>query len=407
MNTLFKILFMAEVLHDFYEDGACADFKFIPTAETRQLLANCKAMYKTVGNKLIVLIQSDENGKPFIAPKAEDKFCFYVELMNPLFMTVSSLDAKAIAEKRFYFTNLNQNKVNTAAGNDLLYLTKQVPAYLAGSSYQPGDFVKDSNVVYECIKVSPGGNAPGPASAFWAVRDKNQYAAANDLLLFVPQQASFPVTPPAAAVTISVFKLNPVTDLFDLPAMEQLQNFENPVDKVQADLSVLKETKYKVLVNGTAYFVYISNDAVYKNMFAVVELYNHLPNGNDFSFFLGNPDDGKLKDLKDPVTGISSCLTFSIRFANRLAFWKYLSPKKMLKSIDSTPSGLFAGNANPADFFTSQKPIALKQKPYEFKLTLFNAISREPPLAPNPDINASGMLTKTGADYYCIIYTNY
>jgi hypothetical protein len=79
-----------------------------------------------------------------------------------------------------------------------------------------------------------------------------------------------------------------------------------------------------------------------------------------------------------------------------------------VKSIgDDPPADLFIPNADPADLFTSKTPIALREKPQEFKLNLIKAISRDPPLAPNPDVNASGMLTKEGEDYYCNIYLNY
>ena len=69
MTTSFKILFMAEVMHDFYKDGKCSDFRFIPTEETSRLLVNYKAICKTIGNKLIVLMKTDDAGKPFIKPK--------------------------------------------------------------------------------------------------------------------------------------------------------------------------------------------------------------------------------------------------------------------------------------------------------------------------------------------------
>lgn len=407
MNTSFKILFMLEVLHDFYKGGACTDFKFIPTETTKQLLANYKALYKTVGNKLIVLLKVDENGKPFIQPKAEDKFCFYMELMNPLFMTISGMDSQSLSGRRFYFANLHQNKVNDGAGNDVLYLSKTIQPYQPAPFYNPGDFVKHNDVVYECIKLSPGGNTPGANSVFWISREKSQYAASTDLVQFITKHSVFPLAPDAASAQINIFKLNLANNLFDEQVMRQTIQFESAVKEVPVDLSILPEAKYRILINGKEFFVYSSNDAVYSNMFAVVELFNHLPNGNDFAFFLGNPDDGKLKDRLDVATGKNIMLTYTIRFANRLAFWKYVTPKKGVQSIDALPDHVFDANTNPADFFISKVPIALKEKPYEFKLNLFRQVSREPPLAPNPDIHASGMLTKTGQGYYCNIYLNY
>lgn len=400
MTTSFKILFMAEVLHDFYKDGKCADFKFIPSEETAKLLANYNALYKTVGNKLIVLMKTDDTGKPFVQPKTTDKFLFYMELMKPLFMTVSNLELNDLASKRFYFTNLHQNKVTIAAGNEQRCITKQVTAFDLAINYKPGDFVNQGNVIYESIKSSTGKTPPD--STFWISREKNQYASKADLIQFISSQHSFSVSPAASSITMTVFSLDTATNDFTVEALKQTFNFESAVDQFSADLSSLPEGKYRITVNANEFMVYISNYAVYNNQFAVIELYNHLPNGNDFAFF---DSTGLLKDQF--VIGKNVWLNYTIHFANRLAFWKYLIAKKGVKTIDSNPDYAFSGNANPADFFTSQKPIPLTEKPHEFKLTLFHPVSSEPPLAPNPDVHTSGMLTKNGTDYYCNIYLNY
>lgn len=400
MTTSFKILFMVEVLHDFYKNGKCNDFRFVPSTATRQLLSNYQALYKTIGNKLIVLIKADENGKPFIQPKSTDRFTFFMELMKPLFMTVSNLELNALATKRFYFTNLHQNKVNIAVNTDVLYLGETIKPHDGVTNYLPGDLVKEAAVVYECIAASTGNTPPAPA--FWVSRTKNEYATKNDLLQFIPQQHVFAVSPSAAAVTVTAYKLNTATNLFDVVAFQKTYTHEASVDTISVDFSSLPEAKYRITVNANERFVYLSNEAVYGNMFAVVDLYNHLPNGNDFAFLDGA---GKLKDQF--VAGINKWLQYTIRFANRRAIWKYITPKKGVQLIDSGLTYPFTGNANPADFFTSQKPIPLQEEPHEFKLTLFQPVSSEPPLAPNPDINASGMLVKNGTDYYCNIYLNY
>lgn len=399
MTNAFRILFMVEVLHDFYKDGKCSDFRFIPNKETEQLLRDCKALYKTVGNKLVVLIRADENGKSFIYPKPTDRFTFYLELMQPLFMTVSGLELAALSTRRFYFTNIHQNKV-TDAGNDVLYLTEKIDGYDGGKTYYPGDVVKASAVIYECIKNSIGHLPPDPG--FWISRNKNQYAAAKDMLQFVPQRKNFAVLPAAALVNISVFGLNPVNNMFDVPKQQQILHYESAVSEVAVDFSALPEAKYKLDINGKEMLVYVSNAAVYQNMFGVIDLYNHLHDGNDFAFFDAA---GKTKDRV--IASKTLWLTYSIRFANRIAYWKYVVPGKGIQSINGTPLFSFNGNANPADVFISQQPIPLLEKPYEIKLSLFNPVGSEPPLAPNPDINASGMLTRDGTDYYCNIYLNY
>jgi len=83
--------------------------------------------------------------------------------------------------------------------------------------------------------------------------------------------------------------------------------------------------------------------------------------------------------------------------------------KKGVKEFQIHPDYSFTGNAAPlpSDSFTSNLPIPLLEIPHEFKLTLFSPISSEPPLAANPNVHRSGMLTKIGSDYYCNIYLNY
>jgi hypothetical protein len=401
MTTRYKILFMIEMLHDFYKDGKCSDFRFVPSAETAAHLRNYHALCKTVGNKFVVLIKTDETGKPFTEIKPEHKFSFLVELMKPLFMTVSNLDLNALAQKRFYFTNLHQNKVTVSAGNDVLYLTRPIEAYNAATAYNPGHLVNAAGTVYECIAATTG-NTPATPSAFWADRGLNQYGCTGDLVQFIPNQYSFIVNAAADVMNITVFALNTANNLFDRVVQQQKINFESVQQQVAVDLSSLADGRYKIVINTTAYEVYISNHAVYQNMFAVVDLYAHLSAGNDFAF---TDAAGKTKD--QIIAAKNVWLNYTIRFANRMAFWKYFTPKKGVVSINSNPDYSFAGNANPADFFTSAKPIPLQEKPHEFKLTLQQAVSTDPPLAPNPDVNASGMLTKNGSNYVCNIYLNY
>ncbi|RXK58338.1 hypothetical protein ESA94_16990 [Lacibacter luteus] len=399
MTTTYKILFMVELLHDFYRNGQCTDFRIVPSTETAALLRNCKAMYKMTGNKLVVLIKTDTAGKPFIQPSATDKFTFYMELMKPLFITVSNIDASLLSNKRFYFSNLYNNKAVVAPGNELLYLSQPITAFAGAVNYKPGEFAAQAGTVYESIKTSTGVTPPDTTN--WVSRNKNQYATKEDMLQFISTVHTF-TTAPATSIQVQLFALNTATNMFDVIVFDKTVHYQTNVEAVAVDLSHLSKAKYKAVVNGTEQFVYISNEAVFNNLFAVIELYNHLPNGNDFSFF----DAGGF--VKDKIVAAKNVwLHFSVRFANRLAFWKYIATRKGIQAIDSNPSYSFAGNDNPADYFVSNIPVPLQETPHDFKLTLFQPISPEPPPAPNPDVHASGMLTKSGNDYYCNIYLNY
>jgi hypothetical protein len=350
-----------------------------------------------------VLIKTADDGKPFIKPSTELKFSFYMALQQPTFMTVSNLELNELASKRFYFTNLHQNKVTVSPGNQVFYLTKQVAAYDAAANYLPGDLVKRNSIIYEAIKASV--NITPPDATNWIRRDKNQYAAKPDLLRFITNQSNFSLNPVAADVAVSFYKLNIATGVFDIQVFMQTLHFESPVDEISIDLAALPNGKYRVVLNGSESFAYLSSEAVYNNVFGIIDLYNHLPDGNDFSFF---DADGKVKDQQD-TNGKNVWLTYRIRFANRVAFWRYAIPKKGVKAFENHPDYTFNGNSAPlpSDAFISNLPIPLQERPYDFKLTLFNPVSSEPPLAANPDVHTSGMLTKVGADYFCNIYLNY
>ncbi len=158
MITTYKILFMVELLHDFYKNGQCTDFRIVPSAETALLLRNCKAFHKMIGNKLVVLIKTDTGGKPFIQPATTDKFTFYLELMKPLFITVSNIDETLLSTKRFYFSNLSANKVVVAPGNELFYVSQPITAYAAATNYKPGEFSTQAGRIFNtsryCLRIN-------------------------------------------------------------------------------------------------------------------------------------------------------------------------------------------------------------------------------------------------------------
>ena len=112
MNNRYKILFSVDILCDYYKDISSLDFDILPSAETVLLLKNYRLLYKVIANRLVVLVKVDDSGVPLIELDPEAKFVFYLSLNNHLFINFSSIDLAALTTKRFYFTNLNQNKSN-------------------------------------------------------------------------------------------------------------------------------------------------------------------------------------------------------------------------------------------------------------------------------------------------------
>jgi hypothetical protein len=400
MTTSYKILFMVEVLHEYYSSKKCADFRFVPSSQTVQLLKRYNALYKNAGNKLIVLLKDDGSGKPFIEPITGDAFTFYMELINPGFMTISSLNFPALSGKRFYFTNQHQNKVVNNPAPDDLHLSTSVNNYQNAVSYKPGVFVKQGNVIYENIKTSTGVQPPNAVN--WFAREKNQYAQEQDLIQFITSVQTYKLNVPVTEIAVSVFAYDEAANDYTKNVLEQIQRFEANVSSLTLDFSAMPNARYKLVLNGVARMVYLSNEAVYNGYFGVTEIFHR--SFADAAFNLLEAD-GTMKDKK--VAGVPVWLNYIIRFANRLAYWKYITRNKGINAIEGTVDYTFAGNANPADFFLSQQPIPLQQNAHEFKLDLIKKISTEPPPAPNPDIHASGMLTEKDDDYYCNIFINY
>jgi hypothetical protein len=113
---------------------------------------------------------------------------------------------------------------------------------------------------------------------------------------------------------------------------------------------------------------------------------------------------------------------YTIRFANRLAFWKYITPLHKVDDIrvngaHDQPSPFTPGSTDPAhpdrkDFFLSKRPLPLRA---EADGTLFDLIvGSESRPAPKPDPAMPGMFTQifdnataTYQDHVCTVRLNY
>jgi hypothetical protein len=137
-----------------------------------------------------------------------------------------------------------------------------------------------------------------------------------------------------------------------------------------------------------------------------MEIFSHYADGTAFSFLDAD------KKVKDQFPGSTSTwLRYTIRFANRLAFWKYITVRNGVSAIDGGAHSFVLTAAAPGgkNYFTSSKPIPLLETPRQFKVNVDKLSNDDDPLAPNPDPNQSGMLsrTETEKDFYCTINLNY
>jgi hypothetical protein len=389
MNLNYKILFIVEILHSYYTTGNSKDFEIIPSAETKQLLKNQGMMYKVVGNKLLVAVNCDALLKPNVKLNAGSKFSFYLKLLNVNFNNITNIEYKPNELKRFYFSNINQTKIDA-----VLYLNKKIPAYNSATAYMPASLAANGiDEIFEAVKSSNNGNVHGLGeTTFWNKKDKKQYATTNDLIELSPAIYNFTVTP-AKLFTIDIFGLNTATNNYDV-AVTDTQNitFDDTQSVVAVKLSGLPAGKYKIVVNGESKEIYYDNQAAYNNIFGIVEIFNHLPAANDFS----------LLDAADIVKE----KTFTLQFASRSVIWKYLARTADITSVkDNSNNFIFSSPA--AKIFTSAVPISLSEIPIKTFFLESVSLGNITPVA-NPGNNRLSTITQAGDVYYCAeTYLNY
>jgi hypothetical protein len=410
MTTKYKILFMVDLLNEYYANLQCRDFSVIASAETSQVFKNHQMLCKIIGNKLVVLVKvitdAGSEDEPFVGILPKTKFLFYLHLNQPVFTTITNIDADRMQMKqRYYFTNLHQN---SAGAN--LHLSNKIADYDNFTSYKPGDLADNgAGTIYECIQRTAGGNNTTDTD-FWFSRGDSQFVSSEDMLPFITGTNRFRITAPATTFNIKVFGLNITNDQYDreIKITKHTVTSDKATQDVLADLSELAPGRYTVQINTDEFDVFVDDTAVYRNVFGVIEIFSHLPATSDFALLDAA---GKVKDT---VSGNTlQWLRYQIRFANRLAYWKYMTPRKGVVAInDKTSTYTFTQTPLPPDppeYFQSDRPIPLYETPGLYDLELSSPVSDEPPAAPNPDPNISGMLSRQepGKDYYCTIYLNY
>ena len=419
MNTVYKILFAIDLQNEYYADGKCNDITIIPSAETALLLKNRQMLYKTVGNKFVVLVKvkdktaGAEADKPFISLNTDEKFIFYLQLEQPVFTTITNIDFEMFASRRYYFSNLFETKVATT-----LHLSAPANMYDNAAHYVPGDIVGNGTAsVFECIKAANGKNTGD--SVFWFNRGENTYATKKDMYPFFSRIKNFTSKTAAKIFNIKFLAFNTVTKQYDKPVIitDSIINVGNVATKnVQVNMQALESGRYVIKINdedyengtdetGNSIPFYLSDDVINNNYLGVVEIFHGNRTDPDFSLLDAA---GKVKDKLNPL-GKPVWLNYIIQFAGKMATWKYIVRAGKLISIDDETATFtfIKTTVEQQDIFQSNVPIRLSEKPVMFDLLLTNAVSSQPPPAPNPDPQVTGIISRVNTDYFCTIYLNY
>ena len=398
---------MVELLHEYYTNLQCRDLDVIPTADTIELMRKRQMVYKVTGNKLVALIKVNTDGadadKPFIGIDPTDRFLFYLDIVRTEFNTITNYDPdKFTQKKRFYFSNRSDNFVPPE-----IYLTTKHEIFQTTLTYRPGDLVmKNPNTIIECIKGTQGVDNRNDDTV-WHPREGSGYASDSDMLSFKTRTSTFKVAQ-AKVFVIKVFELDIATNQYtkEIQIEKNVIVFEENTDEVQVDLSILKADRYIVEINGVKFDVFVDDTAVYRGVFGIIEIFSHIPHPNKFALL---DNDKKVKDKS-----ATEWLRYKIRFPNRIAFWKYITPRHKIVSIGGASGYNFIASPNDPDpavdknYFESNKPIPMLETPWKFKMDVADLNLAKDPFAPNPDPVNSGMLSRTPAkDYYCTIILNY
>jgi len=309
------------------------------------------------------------------------------------------------------------NLLGNLAGNQLTP-PAPYPKFTDVNAYALFDKVRNNaEEVYEYyIRTIDGAHTEN--EKYWYNRGENTYATAGDMYAFTGRVSRFRARVAATTFEIRLFAFNPVTQLYDKEVVLKdnvIKTGVTATKEVPVNMQSLPEGRYIIKINGEDHETgtdsggnpvpfYLSDDVVFKNYLGVIEIYNSLPATSEFALL--DPD-GRTKDKT--VDGKAVWLNYVIRFANKLATWKYIARTGGVKAVKDTVPGIVFNKTTLAqqDIFESNRPVKLSEKPAAFDLLLTNAVSSQPPPAPNPDPQITGMLSRNNTDYYCTIYLNY
>ncbi len=391
MSLRYQIVFTVDILHDYYSSGICPDFEVLPSPDTASFLRAHGMLCKFTGSRLTVLIRVGADEKPHSPLSISARMKFYLKLNNSHFNNFTNLTYQPFTSHRYYFSNVHQTKTGST-----LYLTSKILPYSSSSDYSVGSFAANaSGEVFEAIKSSGGGNVHGLGQqAYWLNRDKVQYVSETDLLEFSPYVYLFNTTP-ATTFAIDVFGFNPSGGAYDLQVMDTANlSFTAAQTTIPVRLETLPSGQYRVKVNSESKFIYLDGEAVYRNIFGMIEVFNHLPGSNAFALF--------------NAQGKAKATAFTLRLANRSVIWKYLARSNDITSVeDVAPLSPLSFISQGGNQFVSTRPIPLSEKPVTTLLLKSTALGDISPVA-NPGNSRIGTIVKDGTTYLCSeIYLNY
>lgn len=348
MNVKYQVLASLALQHDYYTDGRCPDFRIVPSSGTQATLKNIGAVYKVTGNKLQVLIRTDEQDKAFIPVTDAHSFVFYLLAENPLFFNITNVTQQPASHRRYYFTN----RPNYQPAGPVLYLNQVPEQYYDHNTYQVGDLVTDgSGHVAEAIKSSSWPDnvrLPGdPESWVFKTDTTASYVNKKDIVEFATAIYYYQLATPAKLFTIHISRYNADSST-TLVSTITPPEYDTDQTAISIPLNTLAPGYYKVEVNGQEKNIYLDPEAVYGRVFGIVELF-------------GISGAGSLAMFN--ASGVLKHPEYVLRFPARSVVWKYLTNEELDHVSYGTYDFYYAADEKSGlNSYISNFPIPLVQQ---------------------------------------------
>ena len=362
MAIEYKILFQVELLNDYFADEKARHLEIVPADDTVSLMKNQQMLYRQLGNRLILLSKVDSGGKPYISLSPSTVFRFYVQIADYPFLQYSSLPFDPASAQRYYFTNRIENSVTSA--NPLYsknYISQKLDSlYNTATNYKAGDLVINNitdKEIHEAVR--KGINKPLNDPGFWFKRTTaatpRQYVHKGDLHAFAGSPYYFHLAASAAKVGVNAFRFDATTNSFSQAVSASTLEFESSIQDIPVNTNTLIPGNYKVYFtyggNEENQEIYFDPGMLLNGRIGVIEIFNNLAAASPYSFL---DSTGK---IKEPAT------KFTLRFPNRIAYWKYITKTDSVKAVKEKNNAFMFGPAGALEFLTTA-PVAFSEKPY-------------------------------------------
>lgn len=405
MTISYKTWFSIKLLHEFFNHGIFTDCMLEPAADTvKNFFTGTTWLQRFISDTLYILVKENGAGVPASPVPADKFFRFYLASSNALFFNYTDIDTRLSKGHILYLSNFADNNIDAT-----LNLSASIPAYgsyAAGYTFYPGDLVTEGTDVYECIFQSTN-KLPSANDDFWVKRTSKQYVSLADVLRVSPSvyRTGFTDKIKSFNATVKGFKVSG-NSLVEYDAITTGQTFSQAVNDAQVDLSLLQPGRYKIVISAikdadnTAInkeeIIYYDPAIGFKRAFGIVEIFNCIDTANDYAL-----QDNTNKILE---TG------YVINFANRTAWWNYITKTETFPGIDTDIAGLSFANPDVSHkkLFISNLPLPFVK---QFDYTPFTVSGTSPPKElpwPSPAVlksekDSNGAVTK----FFTEVYLNY